>query len=238
MYPFICFSQIKKGEIDYKLTTIIQQTGNLNQPMMEMLQKSNKKAEKINYTVNFIGNESYFFANEILEEDNMFNAYVVIGGGKLKLYENKETGECREFIDNRRVGQVIINRKIPFQWTLYKETKLIDGYKCFKATSPYFKEDGTINENSNLIITAWYCPEIAVNIGPIGYGNLPGLILELQTKTSIFTATKINLNPEKNLLIDRLNKTKAISEEQYKEMIMGTFNKAQLEAIEESKNKK
>lgn len=237
-----CFGQINSGKITYKKLTNPIDLSKVDITIKDQLIKTSKDSEKIEYSLVFKKNEAYFYANNILEENNSFNAYVAISGGKLKLYQNKDTNECREFVDSKRAGKNIVNRKILYKWILTNETKTIDGYKCYKATSPYFKEDGSISENQSLRYTAWYCPEIPIKFGPLGFGDLPGLILELQTKTSTFTASKISLNlkeeEEEEVFIDRLTSPKAISEEQYRQMVMGTFNRSQLEAIEESKSKK
>ena len=44
-------------------------------------------------------------------------------------------------------------------------------------------------------IEAWYTPEIPMPYGPIGYGGLPGLILQLERSHVIFIAKEITLNP-------------------------------------------
>jgi GLPGLI family protein len=49
-------------------------------------------------------------------------------------------------------------------------------------------------EKQDILVTAWYAPDIPVRFGPIGYGGLPGLILELQNESATFYVTKINLN--------------------------------------------
>ncbi len=231
-----CFGQ-KTGTITYKKISNPIDLTKADISIQEQLVKTSKESDKIEYVLNFNEFEVYFYAKKILLQENMFNAYVIIGGGKLKLYQNKKTQESREYIDSKRVGQVILNKKVLYDWTLTNESKNIDGYKCFKATSPYFKEDGTKNENPNLMITAWYCPEIPVKLGPLGYGDLPGLIIELQTKMSTFVAKTINLNPEIVPEIDKLTSQKAISEETYKEMYMGTLNKEQYNAVKESEVK-
>jgi GLPGLI family protein len=56
------------------------------------------------------------------------------------------------------------------------------------------------------------CARHPVRFGPIGYGGLPGLILELQNESATFYVTKINLNPDSPPEIDKLS-PKAISKE-------------------------
>lgn len=70
-----------------------------------------------------------------------------------------------------------------FSWKIKPEQKMILGYSCQKA----------IYEADSTKIEAWFTPVIAVPGGPASYGNLPGLILEvnnLKTK-ELITATEI-----------------------------------------------
>lgn len=233
------FAQISHGTINYQVIPHLGDLSKADKSIQDILIKENEEAKKLNFTLNFLKTESYFFVNDMMFEGKSIKTLVLLVGGKLSFYQNKATQESREFLDTRRVGKVIVDRKMFYEWTLTNESKIIDGYKCYKATSPYFNnETGKKVENTNLVITAWYCPQIPVGFGPLGYGELPGLILELEKKAATFTATKINLNPEKEPEINRLTSPKAISEETLTAMYMGTFNPEQLKAIQESKDKK
>lgn len=77
-------------------------------------------------------------------------------------------------------------------WTFHNETKDIDGYTCYKATKHHSDPDSDVE----FTIEAWYTPEIPMPFGPIGYGGLPGLILQLERSHVIFVADKLTLNPE------------------------------------------
>jgi len=81
-------------------------------------------------------------------------------------------------------------------WTIFEETKKIDGYLCYKATNVH----KVVNKEKvfNHPVVAWFCPELPYQFVPNGYGNLPGLILELQVRNVVFGADKIeftNLEP-------------------------------------------
>lgn len=74
---------------------------------------------------------------------------------------------------------------VELKWEISDEKKMIGEYLCKKATTRFRGRD----------YIAWYCPEIAVSIGPLKYNGLPGLILEITTtdkKLNIY-ATKIFL---------------------------------------------
>ena len=96
-------------------------------------------------------------------------------------------------------------------WTLTKEQKQIGKFLCYKAILD--KSNTGLNEDT----IAWYAPEIPVSFGPVDYvGNLPGLILELKLPIATYTASKIELNPKKEVKIDWPQDIETITVEEYK----------------------
>jgi len=74
-------------------------------------------------------------------------------------------------------------------WKISKESKIISGYKTFKAIACETYDTGSEKKTWN--ITAWFAPEINKSVGPGGYGGLPGLILELGRGSKTYTAKTI-----------------------------------------------
>jgi GLPGLI family protein len=242
LLSFYCSSQIKNGSIQYGKVTDkesdkeISKSKNNDADMVDFFNNLNINADKIEYTLNFNESEAYFFANPVLvDEKQDYNLLAIYKGGMLQFYQNEKTKEYREYIDSKRTGKQIVNNKQLYQWTLLNETKMIDGFTCYKATSPLiYSTNGKTNPNPKFTITAWYTPEIPLSYGPRGYGGLPGLILELQQGYSgTFYAKKINLNLEVDPKIDQLKSQKAISNETLSEILRGTLSKVQLEATQE-----
>jgi GLPGLI family protein len=96
-------------------------------------------------------------------------------------------------------------------WTLTKEKKQFGKFICNKAV--LVKEIAGKNRE----IIAWYAPEIPVSFGPADYvGNLPGLILELKLPIATYTASKIELNPKKEMTINWPTDIKTMTKEEYK----------------------
>ncbi len=73
-----------------------------------------------------------------------------------------------------------------FCWSIEEATKRVAGYTCYRAVGTY----------QGRTITAWFTPEIPVSNGPLEYGGLPGLILELEVwdQPSIFKAVELKLS--------------------------------------------
>lgn len=97
-------------------------------------------------------------------------------------------------------------------WTLTSDSKLIDNYLCYKATNTYV----VINQKGvfKYPVTAWYCPKLPYNYGPNGYGNLPGLILELQVRNVNYGVKKIEINSEMTFSTEFLKNATLLTEEE------------------------
>ena len=93
------------------------------------------------------------------------------------------------------------------------------------ATTTDTKEKKTnfmdgIDMPKEVIITAWYTPEIPVNQGPEGYWGLPGLILEVSDGKTIILCSKVVLNPKNKAEIKASTKGKEISQKEYDETVV------------------
>jgi GLPGLI family protein len=109
--------------------------------------------------------------------------------------------------DCETLGDCFIYPNEYLEWQLTQETKIINGYKAFKA----LRAKGTV--------IAWYTPKIPVSFGPKGEYGLPGLILELEISRSIFIAKKIILNPKEEIKVEEPKKGKIVSLDEYTKII-------------------
>jgi GLPGLI family protein len=121
------------------------------------------------------------------------------------------------FCNSKLLGNNIFLKKvIKLDWTLQNETKEINGFLCYKATSINKIVYG--EKIFNHPITAWYCPKIPYRFGPNGYSGLPGLILELQVRNVVYGASKIELNTTETFKIET-NKMKILNKKEYEEAL-------------------
>ncbi len=105
-------------------------------------------------------------------------------------YPNEKQSYHNKKIDDS-IYRVKYEDRMP-KWNLHNKKKEIDGYVCYKATidhTHHYTED-------QFTIEAWYTPEIPVPYGPVGYGGLPGLILELKRSHVVYIAQEVTLNPK------------------------------------------
>ncbi|WP_232782578.1 GLPGLI family protein [Olleya sp. 1-3] len=88
---------------------------------------------------------------------------------------------------------------------------------CFKATTEYKYMAGKNGDQLIVqLVTAWYTLDIPVGFGPAGYGNLPGLIINLEIGDIIYQMTDLKLNTKKDTVIKTPKlKGRIISESEY-----------------------
>lgn len=87
----------------------------------------------------------------------------------------------------------------------------------------------TVNSKTNLmdqwempkeiVITAWYSPEIPVNQGPENYWGLPGLILEVNDGKTSILCSKIVMNTKDKVEIKAPTKGKEVTQKEYDKIV-------------------
>lgn len=95
-------------------------------------------------------------------------------------YVNYPKGEQTAIFNMHEPGLYKYSESLPkMKWKIGKETKEVLGYMCTKATMSH----------RGRTWTAWFTNDIPVTRGPLFFGGLPGLILELQDSETHFTFT-------------------------------------------------
>jgi GLPGLI family protein len=98
------------------------------------------------------------------------------------------------------------------------EDKKDEAKKTSGETKTNFQDNFEIPKE--IIITAWYSPEIPVNQGPENYWGLPGLILEVNDGRTTILCSKIVLNAKDKVEIKAPIKGKVISQKDYDETVI------------------
>ncbi|MCW8980355.1 MAG: GLPGLI family protein [Altibacter sp.] len=70
-----------------------------------------------------------------------------------------------------------------------------------------------------VIITAWFTPQIPVGNGPAEYAGLPGLILELNVYRTTLLCSKIVMNPKAAETIQPLTKGKEVTRAEFNQIV-------------------
>lgn len=219
----ICYSQ--NATITYNFT-LLKNENLVKQEYLEDIQlQAIKGAEKLNFILQANDSISKFSIAPIMETDQNKEVNYAIMFSRVKkpiytykgnIYRNNSSGVFNE-------DSYLIVEPINSNWTLTNETKEIDGYLCYKATSEYivFNSKGEFRHP----VIAWYCPQISIPLGPLGYGKLPGLILELQEWNNVFGLEKIQfLDVQEPIFIP--TKGIKISNQDYQNKVGEAFQKS------------
>lgn len=98
------------------------------------------------------------------------------------------------------------------------EDKKEDAKKTASETKTNFEDNFEMPKE--VLITAWYTPEIPVNQGPENYWGLPGLILEVNDGRTTILCSKIVLNAKEKTVIKAPAKGKVVSQKEYDETVI------------------
>ncbi|MCZ8089936.1 MAG: GLPGLI family protein [Flavobacterium sp.] len=218
---------------------------NLKKAYEEALKNASEKA----YTLTFTKTEALFEKNQSLEKPSSQNNGVSVSihiSGEGKKYLN--TKERTRIVEDDILGKefLIVEKLQQFDWKLLNETKKIGDYTCYKAevTIPvtekekkqyeeYLKKQEskpsffTMDEPKEKKVTAWYTPDIPVNVGPLNYWGLPGLILEIQEEKRIILCSKVVISNKENFKIKVPNVGVEVSQEEF-----DAIHKDKMESLE------
>jgi GLPGLI family protein len=177
----------------------------------------------------------------------MWSSMMGGGGTYYKNVKDKQYSNDKEYMGKEFL---VKDSLTSLAWKMEAETRVIGGYTCYKATAVKKpsatdfrnlrprKEDADKKEGEKpaadkktnfldavevpkeIVITAWYTPEIPVSQGPEGYWGLPGLILEVNDGKTVLLCSKVVLNPKVKAEIKAPSKGKVISQKEYDETVM------------------
>jgi len=206
-------AQQKEGKIIYERVTQLQMrfadhTGSESESMRPQSDK---------FEMNFANGQMILTTIEDeIQDDNMG------GGGGMVIrtmgagaddvtycdFDKARKVELREFFDKKFLISDSIRRS---NWKLSEETKTILNHNCRKATSQRIgkrmmmsmdngkMERKEIDDTSTIV--AWFTTDIPVSAGPEVQGQLPGLILGLETNNGRTVYTALEISPKANIAI-------------------------------------
>ncbi|RAR48069.1 GLPGLI family protein [Flavobacterium lacus] len=206
------FSQIieKKGKIIYEITIAQEDYMKKNQNVLKNYQRAVESTKNIEFTLTIDGINSHFEVSKNLQLDKYGYGYALSYANYMgEIYQDSISVFTK--IDSH-IGKLIIKKPPKKNWKILDEQKVIDGYICYKATNEYIVENG-VGIFTHPVI-AWFCPQLPFPFGPNGYGNLPGLILELQERNVVYGVKKIIFDLNEDIKFD-FKEYKVMNEEEF-----------------------
>lgn len=185
----------------------------------EILSETNEKAEELDYILKFNKVESTFNVIEPMDFDGSMTTKLAIqaADGQGLRYTNLKSREYLYQNEVFRENFLISNSLDSIQWKLTNQSKMINGYKCYKAET--IKMVISSKEITSSTIEAWYAPELSLNFGPLGYAGLPGLIIQLNIGNYwTYYMTELDLSSSEPVIIKKPTKGKKITSFEFQEL--------------------
>lgn len=205
-------SQINTLSVDYSLTIGDDELYQQNGPMKENYNLAIENAQYLIFNLFVTEKETEFTLKEMLDNSNNGITFSkLFSGYNSNIYIDNINNFIFETRDDILGKYVLKKQVVKYNWKLSSESKEIQGLECYKATV----DEVVINPAGTFkfLITAWFCPKIPISSGPLGFGGLPGLILELHRRNVVYGATKIDLNPpNKKIQVPEILKAISIEE--------------------------
>ena len=206
-FTSLCFSQkINEGKITYNtFYNESEATDELKRESLWQYQLELKKldmAKNFTFELHYKDSLSCFKIQEKLPSDNVnIKDYKLIAGqfyGNVVFISNKNKDFSYEIGYLYSDFEYVLKRDfLDYSWNFTNETKIISGYKCYKAETEWkFYARG---KDHTYKVIAWYCPEIPLAYCPNKYPSLSGLVLELSEAKRTWIVNKIELNTKSDL---------------------------------------
>lgn len=220
---FLIFNSLyaqSSGKIIYKTISNINIEEIKIDEVKDMMKKVNAEITGFEFELLYNEDECLFKMTPVLlnDADNSTIHRIALAASYADqvCYYNKNENEsvCQDEIFGETFLIKKENVKEELKWKLFPDSKMIGDHKVFKATVEriFIGSKGLATGT----IEAWYCPDINLNYGPLGYVELPGLIMELTIQKVTYRVTDINSTKKgESISIKKPEKGKLVSEEEF-----------------------
>lgn len=210
LFSISLFAQQKNISVEYKAELFDDEKEVPNEILKQMIQQalSDSKLVRFNLLIQDKTAKFYDLPSMSISDSNSKTFLLAMLGFVGTIYTHNDT----IYSGNNLFGKnKLVQKPMITDWKITNETKKIDDYLCFKATTFYkvINSKGEFNHP----VTAWFCPSLPYSFGPLGYGGLPGLILELQVRKSWFGVDKIDFDSKVTFSNEEITKKEKITEE-------------------------
>lgn len=203
------------GTITYSST--LNQNSNLatNEMTKKYYQTATENIKDLKFELLFNKDKSIFIMDETAELDtrsyDAIKSFISYYGSyyqeKMNLYK---------LVKKLLLKDYLVKTDVITNWDTTKTSKVINGYKCFKAITPNIVD----GKQTGPPIIAWYCPDLPYNFGPNGISGLPGLILEVQKSNQyIFTVSSIKIGTIETEKVEKPTACKEVSEIEFNKLV-------------------
>ena len=188
------------------------ETGGTNPGFRMMMGSFTPGAQYKNLTTKELIEENEFFGKQFLVKDTIQT---------LKWELLKESKQIGQYIAFKATAIKKVNSS-DFSMARPRRGRDRDEKKDAEEKADSTKVDDIADQieiPKEVVVTAWYTPQVPVGHGPGEYSGLPGLILELSFHRTTLLCSKIVLNPKEADKIEAPTKGKEVSREEYTKIV-------------------
>ncbi len=187
-----------------------------NPSIVSLFDEVEKVLPNIEFELHICNNKSKFFQKDALAINRSSDKIARTLVDDTEYYfDFKQTNfECLRYFQGEEFRVVF---EPIGEWQITSESKNIDGYLCYKATTKRIEK--TKYSDRTFDVVAWFAPSIPIQSGPKQFYNLPGLILELKDARITYLATTIKVNENDKCLNELKSKKNLLTIEEYKSKI-------------------
>ena len=197
--------------VDYIGEVFKKEKNSISEALVSGTKGTEKKIKSLEFKLIVDKNKSIFSVIPQMEKDNESlgeKMGKIVAGYDDVFYRDNDSKILINnlLLDGKKIN--LLDKFEKFKWEYSNEEKIIEGYKCYLAKTKLL----------HLNINAWFCPQLPYSTGPRDFGQLPGLILELQKGDLVFQAKKITFDDNVKLDFD-LKTFKTITIEENEKML-------------------
>jgi len=214
------------SKVVYK-TSLYKANEKLNSNITELQDKLVQFQESFEFELYFDKSKSIFKLVDKIDLDDQSVEYKIARGLSNDLF-------YRDLLKKEKINQTTSNDELfnvikpidEYKWIITNETKVIDGYTCYKATCQYNTYDENRKKPLSFNPIVWFAPSLPYSFGPSGLDGLPGLVLEGTFNGRLyFYATKISFNDKTLIKLDRPIHGKYVDETDFLKIDAENFRK-------------
>lgn len=207
------------GKLNFLTDTLKVKDNDVKNVLKNIFSQSDPSV--VEFELFYAQNETFFtFSNatQLSQKDLDLNIYKITAKNTGEIYTNLITGEVLQSRFTYGKNLIIQSNLNSPKWNLTNQTKIIGDYTCLKAFKEieFFGNDGI----KKITVEAWYSPKIPLPTGPMGFGGLPGLIVELEYANFVYYLKSLSMNLDDALNIKKPTKGELLSYHDYIKFLM------------------
>lgn len=186
----------------------------------QKLAESQRLLPQLRYHLKFNENQALFYLEDVMANDHdqsLLEYAIILSNSEEPYYTTKKENGISIYKQSELNTDYFLVSKPSLEWKLSSETKEIAGYVCRKATTKYKR-----NSEIELMVTAWFAPELAYQYGIKDFSGLPGLVLGLEEHGYYFYADNITLSKKDKKI--KIPKGKIIEQDEFEQKIEKYYN--------------